>query len=198
MFNIRLAETVEDLEALYRFRYQIYVEEMGRVQHDADHDLKMIQDDLDVNGSNLIAFKSGQLVGAARINLNENISDFYNDFYKIKDQKGTNKANISIVTRLMVAKEFRKSTLALRIFIACYEFGLWRGTQFNFVDCNDHLIDFFKSFGYEHYIKKINHKEYGLVNPLILDLHDESHFRALKSPFLNSFLKWKESQLMTA
>ena len=198
MFDIRLAETEDELQALYRFRYKIYVEEMGRVQHDADHDKKIIKDELDSKGYNLIAYKAGQIVGAARLNLNESISDFYKDFYKIADQKGAHKFNTSIVTRLMVAKEVRKSPLAFRIFIACYETALWKGNRFNFIDCNDHLIDFFKSFGYEHYIKKINHKEYGLVNPLMLDLHDESHFRALKSPFLNSFLKWKESQLMTA
>ena len=79
MFDIRLAESQEDLEALYRFRYKIYVEEMGRVQHDADHLNKKIRDDLDDGGHNLLAFKQGKLVGAARINLNQSISPFYLD-----------------------------------------------------------------------------------------------------------------------
>ena len=38
----------------------------------------------------------------------------------------------------------------------------------------------------------VNHKEYGLVNPLILDLRYESHFRLIKSQFMNSLLKWKK------
>ena len=194
MFEIRLAETEDDREALYRFRYTIYVEEMGRVQHDADHINKRIKDDLDDEGHNLLAFKQGKLVGAARVNLNQCISDFYLDFYKIFQQTGTTRTNISIVTRLMIAEEVRKSTLTYRIFIACYEFGLWRGTKFNFVDCNDPLVDLFMGFGCSYYIGKVNHPEYGIVNPLILDLHDEPNLRAVNSPFLNSYLKWKKCE----
>ena len=107
MFDIRLAESQEDLEALYRFRYKIYVEEMGRVKHDADHLNKKIRDDLDDGGHNLLAFKQGKLVGAARINLNQSISPFYLDFYKIFEQKGTTTNNVSIVTRLMLAAEVK-------------------------------------------------------------------------------------------
>lgn len=194
MFEIRLAETKEELEALYRFRYKIYVEEMGRVQHDADHVNKRIVDELDDGANNLVAYKKGQIVGAARVNLNESITPFYRDFYKIFDQVGTTSNNISIVTRLMLAPEVRKSTLTYRLFIACYEFGLWRGTKFNFVDCNDHLIDLFMSFGYSYYIGKVTHPEYGLVNPLIINLHDELNLRASNSPFLESFLRWKAKQ----
>lgn len=194
MFEIRLAETEEELEALYRFRYKIYVEEMGREQHDADHINKLIKDELDNGGHNLVAYKKGEIVGAARVNLNDSISAFYRDFYRIDEQPGTTETNISIVTRLMLAPEVRKSTLTYRIFIACYEFGLWRGTRFNFVDCNDHLIDLFMSFGYSYYIGKVTHPEYGSVNPLIINLHDENNLRLTNSPFLDSFLIWKEAQ----
>lgn len=65
----------------------------------------------------------------------------------------------------------------------------------NFVDCNDHLIDFFKSFGYQFHIGKAVHKEYGEVNPLKLDLHDETLYRQINSPFLKPYLAWKATQL---
>ena len=195
MFDIRLAESQEDLVALYRFRYKIYVEEMGRVKHDADHVNKRIVDELDEGANNLVAYKKGQIVGAARVKLNETITPFYRDFYKILDQVGTATNNISIVTRLMLAPEVRKSTLTYRLFIACYEFGLWRGTKFNFVDCNDHLIDLFMSFGCSYYIGKVTHPEYGLVNPLIINLHDETNLRITNSPFLDSFLRLKSEQI---
>lgn len=194
LFDIRLAKSADDLEALYRFRYKIYVEEMGRVQQDADHVNKTIRDELDEGGHNLLAFKQGKLVGAVRVNLNQSISEFYLDFYKIFEQHGTSSNNISIVTRLMIADEVRHTTLTYRLFIACYEFGLWRGVKYNFVDCNDHLVDLFLSFGFFYYIGKSNHPEYGLVNPLIMDLHDETNLRAVKSPFLKSFLEWKLDQ----
>lgn len=197
MFEIRLANNQAELDALYRFRYAIYVEEMQRTQHDADHENKAIKDALDDNAYNLLAFRSGELVGAARISLNTQISAFYADFYKIANQPNVTSSNVSIITKLMFAKEFRKSVLVQKMFMACYEFGLWRDIRFNFIDCNDHLVALFKSVGCKHYIGKAIHKEYGEVNPLILDLHDEALFRQINSPFLKPYLEWKNADLNT-
>ena len=36
-YEVGLAETDEQKEAVYRFRYTVYVEEMGRYQGSADH-----------------------------------------------------------------------------------------------------------------------------------------------------------------
>jgi hypothetical protein len=36
MVEIRIAETVDEKESVYRFRYAIYVEEMGRYKRVAD------------------------------------------------------------------------------------------------------------------------------------------------------------------
>ncbi len=36
-FEVGLAESAEEKEAVYRFRYSVYVEEMGRYQQSADH-----------------------------------------------------------------------------------------------------------------------------------------------------------------
>ena len=40
--GIHLAETQEEKEAVYRFRYEIYVTEMGRYGQAADHERKML------------------------------------------------------------------------------------------------------------------------------------------------------------
>ncbi len=36
-FEVGVAQTDEEKEAVYRFRYTVYVEEMGRYQDSADH-----------------------------------------------------------------------------------------------------------------------------------------------------------------
>lgn len=192
MFEIRLAANQEELEQLYRFRYSIYVEEMHRVQHDADHVNKRITDALDENGYNLLAFKAGMLSGTMRLNFTSHGPiPFYSDFYRINEQAGSTSGNSSIATRLMISKDLRRSTLALKLCIAAYTFGLWRGIRFNYIDCNDHLVEFFSSFGWRHYIGTAKHKEYGEVHPLKLDLYDEDLFRSINSPFLRPFLAWK-------
>lgn len=196
MFEIRLATKQEELKELYRFRYSIYVEEMNRIQHDADHERKIIRDKLDDDGYNLVAFKAENIVGSVRVNLlRHGHIPYYSDFYRISEQPDVTSDNASIVTRLMVSQEARKTTLAARLFLACYEFGITRGIRYNFVDCNDHLVDIFKSFGYKYYIGTVVHKEYGEVHPMMLDLYDEELFYQIKSPFLKTYLAWKDSQV---
>ncbi len=40
--TIRLAETAKNREKLFRFRYEVYVEEMRRLQKHADHERRWI------------------------------------------------------------------------------------------------------------------------------------------------------------
>jgi GNAT superfamily N-acetyltransferase len=194
MFEIKLATQRHEQETLYRFRYQIYVEEMHRVQHDADHARKWITDRLDDDAYNFIAFNGGGVVGALRSNfLRHGPIPYYPSFYRIAEQEGATVDNASIVTRMMIAKEMRRHTLAVRLCLAVYQHSLERGVRYNFIDCNDHLVEFFTSFGFKEYMGTAVHKEYGEVHPLKLDLHDEEAFRRLNSPFLKPFLAWRNS-----
>lgn len=192
MFEIRLAANQDELEQLYRFRYSIYVEEMHRVQNDADHVNKRITDALDERGHNLLAFRNGEIAGAVRINFTRDGNiPYYTEFYRIPDQLGVTTENSCIVTRMMISNSARKSGLALRLCLASYDLALSCGIRYSFCDCNDHLVKFFESFGWRHYIGTSKHKEYGEVHPLMIDLYDEELFRKTDSPVLQPFLAWK-------
>ena len=80
-YEIKIASSDSELYELYQFRYKVYVEEMQRPQKDANHDLKIITDELDEGAANLIAIYNDKIVGAARINIGYNISHFYLAFY---------------------------------------------------------------------------------------------------------------------
>jgi hypothetical protein len=45
--RIAMAETDAEREAVYRLRYDVYVEEMGRYQSSADHQRRMLYEDVD-------------------------------------------------------------------------------------------------------------------------------------------------------
>ena len=49
-FEVGLAETAEEKESVYRFRYSVYVEEMGRYQGRADHEGKRLVEPEDEHG----------------------------------------------------------------------------------------------------------------------------------------------------
>src|SRR5712691_857618 len=65
---IRLVSDPDELEAIYRFRYRIYVEEMNRRQFHADHFARRIEDPLDHSGYNFAAFQDDEVVGVLRGN----------------------------------------------------------------------------------------------------------------------------------
>lgn len=67
--DVRIATTPEELEAVYRFRYRVYVEEMNRQERYADHDRKRIEEPMDAENTIIGAFKDGQVVGTVRLHL---------------------------------------------------------------------------------------------------------------------------------
>ncbi len=195
MFEIKLAQSQKELSAIYHFRYRIYIEEMQRIQHDADHVNKTIIDEMDEGAFHLIALKDAEMIGVARINLGKTISQYYLDFYKILIQPDAKINNTSVITRLMFANNFRGNIYVYKMFLACYEFGLWQGIKFNFIDCDNKSANLYESVGCKKYLGQVKHKEHVESNPMIIDLHDEALFKQINSPFLKPYLKWKNADL---
>src|SRR5215472_16620072 len=69
MSDVRNAQTPEELQAIYRFRYEIYISEMGKRVPWADQSLRSLSDDLDEDGINLYIDGEDGLQGVARLNL---------------------------------------------------------------------------------------------------------------------------------
>src|SRR4051794_9246877 len=67
--QIKLAQSPEELEQVYRLRYNVYVEEMGLNPAEADHSRRFITDSLDSSGKVLAAFSDGEVVATVRFNL---------------------------------------------------------------------------------------------------------------------------------
>jgi len=189
------AKSNDELDALYRFRYSIYVEEMHRRQKYADHAAKTIRDPLDEFSKNIIAWHDGRIIASMRLTWPRDVKqgqfEYYRGLYSMGDFHSVAMRHQSIVTRLMVDKGYRGTAIVVRFFIACYQFALDRGTEVSFMDCNDHLVKLFERIGWKHYKGKITHEEYGEVTPMRLDLHDIDHFQALRSPYAWAYQDWR-------
>jgi len=181
---IRLVSEPDDLEEIYRFRYQVYVEEMNRNQFYADHTAKRIEDPLDRSGCNFAAFQDDEVVGVVRGNFPRTSSVGYYEIFMDMCSAGRFHPNAtSLCTRLMVAPRLRRTSLAMRLAQAIYEFGLRNKMRYNFIDCDDHLVGFFDRLGYI-FRRRAEHPEYGLGNVMRLDLLDREHLVRQRSPFL--------------
>ncbi len=184
MFDIKIASSDQELDAIYRFRYRIYVEEMGRTQHYANSALRIIRDPLDDTAINLAAWMNNEVAGVIRNNASsDGPLGYYEDFYAMRETGLDHPSRTSITTRLMLAPEHRRGTLAIRLAVASFSIGIQRKTRWNFIDCNSHLVGFFQSLGWIEHLPQADHPEYGLVHRMRLDLTDVAHLEAVGSPF---------------
>jgi len=181
---IRLVSTPEELESLYQFRYQVYVEEMKRAQVYANHLTRRIEDPLDRGGYNFAAFQGDEVVGAVRVNFPRVSSiAYYESFLDMRWADRFRPSATSICTRLMVAPRLRRTSLAVRLAQVSYRFGLFNKIRYNFVDCDDCLTRFFAHLGYIFH-QRAEHPEYGIGNVMRLDLLDRARLAQTRSPFL--------------
>ncbi|PAY19045.1 hypothetical protein CKO51_12900 [Rhodopirellula sp. SM50] len=184
--EIRLAKTAIELSEVYRFRYSIYVLEMNRPQRYADHSQRSIRDSLDDFGHTLVAYEHGAIVGTLRIKfLRDGSVGEYDDFYGLGSLSEQQRVSTSITTRLMIAKEFRSGTLAVKLSKAVFQFAQQHAIQTDFIDCNPPLDKFFFRMGHKR-VREISHPEYGDVVVMKLDLADQAYLRSIKSPFAKS------------
>ena len=114
--TIRRAESNEDFEQLYRFRYRVYVEEMQRLQRYADHERKHIEEPLDATAANFIAVADGDVVGCLRWNSGQD-TDFgeYVELYDMRRAGSYFPHQCGTTTKVMVAPAYRRTAL-----VFCY------------------------------------------------------------------------------
>jgi len=66
--TIRLITNREDLEEVYRFRYTVYVQAMGRESRYAEHEARQLRHPLDATGINIAALDGPSIIGVIRNN----------------------------------------------------------------------------------------------------------------------------------
>lgn len=185
MVRVEEAHDVETRQAVYAFRYTVYVEEMGRRQAHADHVRRVLAEPEDESARLLVARNSyGDVVGTARVHLAERIPPSLEALYQLQRFAPFHPHESSTTTKLMVDRRYRRSPLALRLAQACYDIGLSAGISYNFIDCNAHLRSFFFQLGFRQVLPDFDHRDYGVVSPLVLALRDVEHLRRIRSPFV--------------
>ncbi len=168
---------------IFRLRYEIYVEELSRPQAYACHDSRTIFDPLDENAYHCVASRDGEIIGCLRLNLlREGSVQPYFDFYELHRLSFDQQRFASICTRNMVRRQFRKTTVAVKMMNAIYEYALGHGVRTNFMDVNEPLVGLFNRLGYDRLFEKM-HPDYGLVTVMKLDLLDHPRLERTRSTF---------------
>ncbi|MDR3562514.1 MAG: GNAT family N-acetyltransferase [Negativicutes bacterium] len=191
------ARTGKEKQAIYRFRYQVHVGELSRSISSADHSRKRITDQLDSWSQQIYAECHGQIVGAARVTIGST-NDFPDELVQALQMKKfrdflPHNQKISLVTKLIVDTQYRKTPVAFRLMAKCYEMVREHQSQFSFGGCSPYLIPMYEQLGYRRYTEGFQDPGYGFVIPILLLPEDVEHLTAVRSPFLRTARKLPNS-----
>ena len=193
---IRRVASAEELDKVGTLRYRVYVDEMGRHQNFADHARKVVLEPFDQQGRVLAAFdrSTGEAIGTIRINIgSESQFYYYDELYNLTIFRAFYPGQISVTTKLIVAPQWRNSTLPLKLCLAAWDEGYAAGVAFDCIDCKPWLKQFFEKFGWHRCSPILRDPDYGEASPMILAGHDWKHLERVGSPFAKRVKKGAQS-----
>lgn len=195
--EIREALTPAEREAVYRFRYSIYVEQMGRVQQHADHENRRICEPLDAPGRIMAVFRHETVLGTCRINMSDASDIGFLDFWHADGFEKIFPGQVAVATKLMVTPSSRGSTLFVRLSKETVRLAARSGARVLLLDCNAPVKPFFERFGFVSYTSRV-HPEYGEVSLMVLFFEDLERLKRIRSPLHEVLLDGNFRKFATA
>ena len=186
--QIVLAETEDEKQAVYRFRYSIYVEEMGKYKSIADHVRRLFYEPCDAHSRIFYATENNEVVATARSTwggdapLPQRMIEQYQLAPFLAELP---ESAISVGERGMVVPRLRGTDLFLQLIGASLRFANEHRIQVCFGDCEPHLLNLYLGLGYRTYSKRnVNSAEAGYLIPILVGPEDVAYLRRINSPLL--------------
>ena len=194
--EIHEAVTSEERLKVFQFRYDTYVEEMGRYRSVANHEERTLVEPEDETARLYLAIDGENVVGTMRHNWGGDapICDRQIKQYSMQPFLDHIPADQMIVgERFMVAPDHRGTDLILRLFRKYLNFVNEHRIQLIFGDCEPHLLNLYLGMGFRTYAaRNVNSPETGYLIPLVMVPEDIVYMQQINSPiikFLEDFGK---------
>ena len=174
-FDVRLIESPEEKEQVFKLRYEVFVEEIGYTPHHANHNKKIVKEPLDDSAKIFAGFHNGQVVATARTNFcKDSELGFYPQIYKMQELAGNaHPQYTSISNYFLVKKQFRGTSVMLEIIESLFQELVIRKIKFDFADCEPYMIPLYTKLGYKN-MGEMYHPEFGKGYLIMLDvLHNQ-------------------------
>jgi predicted GNAT family N-acyltransferase len=153
-----------------RLRYKVYCAELGRTSRNADHEKRVLYDDLDLAGHTFIAREEGQTAGTVRVNFAwEGSLGIYNELYDSEAWRRL-QARAAICTKLAVKSSSRSSDALLHLLAAALQFVIRNDADACFIDSLPRFTPLYARVGFVRTGEPFIHHENGLSDRLVLEL----------------------------
>lgn len=168
--DLRLCRDADTLLEAQRLRYEVYCGELGRSSPFADHDKKIIADDLDSFGLVLLALENGKPIGTLRSNVaREGDLGVLQQLYGMTSSD-FHPEHTSVCTKFIVRKSSRNTQASFQLMLAAIEYAERENIRECFIDCIPSLLPFYKVLGFQDCGPAFLHRENGRSLPLKLDI----------------------------
>jgi hypothetical protein len=196
--GVHPATSTDEREAIYRQRYGIYVEEMGRYGPIADHEHRWLVEDIDDVSRLFYAVRDGELVGSIRLTLGADggLTPALIEKYSLGPFLDEVPADdIIIGERFMVNEALRGTDVLFQMFTTYMQLVNDRRIQLMIGDCEPHLLNVYQALGFRPYApRNINSADAGYLIPVVVVAEDIDYVRRLKSPLANVMLDFGDDR----
>jgi predicted GNAT family N-acyltransferase len=191
--EIRPVETPAELRDVQRFKYDVYVAEMGRYGAIADHENRLLIEADDAASHIFQARIGGKLAATMRLTWGGDTFDgqvgigarHIEQYDLAPFLAAMPPEQIVIGERFMIDPAYRGSELLFKVFTAYMNFVNERRIQLVFGDCEPHLLNTYQALGFRTYTERnVNSPETGYLIPLVIVAEDMAYMRQIGSPLV--------------
>lgn len=194
MEPVHRARTAEEREAVYRFRYEIYIGEL-KYGSPADHERKHLSDAEDERDTTTLLYTGSPeaVTSTVRVRVWEPGQVPPADFHSMSLDlfPGIERLRVAHVGRLMIRRTLRGKILLPSLLRAGYEMlaGDAR-VDLGFLDCVPGIVRHYRRLGAVPYAGRLVQLGYGPGIPLLLPISDYEHLRRCGSPVASLVKKY--------
>jgi hypothetical protein len=188
-YQLKIANDMSLKEAIYRFRYDVYVQELDKFVELADHNKRFLYESQDDHSVHFYVNEDSELAGAVRLQIGS-YESFVEDeiellrLYPLLNSFGPSR--IAIVSRFICHKKYRKGILPVQILLGLYhwQFSLQNSLIAVFALVEKHLLELYSKFGlrrYTHNFVYLKHNREAPRIPMVLLTRDYQYLKEIKS-----------------
>lgn len=187
LIPVHEAKTAKEKSAIYRFRYDLYVEKMNmRFIEIIDDEKKLAYDQIDKE-KNTYLFYIGSLnniKAAARVKIwhaNE-IPTTIKIEYDLPFLSNITEGKVAEVSRLMTKKSKVSKLYTLSLLMHLYYFVLHKNIDLILCNCLPGLVKYYQQMGFLTHTAKLINYAFALAVPLVFFVFDIEYLKLKKSP----------------
>ena len=188
--EIRPVASPAELRDVQRFKYDVYVAEMGRYGAIADHANRLLIEADDPASHIFQARVEGKLAATMRLTWGGDTFDgdgalrqrHFEQYDLAPFLETVTPDQIVVGERFMIDPAWRGTSLLFQMFTAYMTFVNERRIQLIFGDCEPHLLNTYQALGFRTYTQQnVNSPETGYLIPLVIVAEDIDYMRRIGS-----------------